>query len=817
MSKEAIEQISQVIRTACEKRELDWGILPEWEQIQQSHKNLPALREEFAQIKKQAEKLSEPPLQYGIYLNPCGNGKRDIVVGIGGTRLEVQLKDDLKKQFETLIPGQEVLLNKEQNVVAIGQEYIRGETAEVVNIIKPDDAAEILTVITEKSHASPKLHVSWREGEELDVDCPLELAQQLSRGDIVALDADGKIGLNKVRPRLHVKSGGSEGTIVEISDALFKQGVRIGDIVRIEPGLKFAFEKLPTYEIGGLALEEVPDVTYDDIGGLDEQVEQIYDAIELPYLHRTQFERFQLNRPKGILLYGPPGCGKTMVAKAVANNLTQNIRHHLSYLKRGILLYQELQAATAEDISVIDDYYTWQQSDGVQDQSTESSTTLSQAQEELSNYLHQYDIDLEHLENELQDIHAVQSQEDGVRSFFLNVKGPELLDKYVGETEHRIRKVFEEARRHASFYTPVVIFFDEMEAMFRTRGSGRSSDVETTIVPQFLSEIDGVEATEDLIIIGASNRQDMIDPAILRPGRLDVKIRVGRPDREATQDIFALYLSPLLPLSDDGLQDLDASTKSEQIRSGEIIFRTAYTLQDVPVKQQKLSPLLKTVSELLPPSCDLRLGRSLEEKDLEQLAEVVNLTIREAVTHFGVTSTMGVKLRPFKEGIMVRDVVKKLTILHEKVTQKPEFNRQVAKLILQEQLTETIILKTVELLFSPSSYISVVSAGGNHYTFPLQDFISGATIANIVNRAKKQAIKRALNTKGSQQGICLTDLTEAVRQEFEENKESMTFNRLQEQGIKTNEVMQDIEIIMESGKIDPWSEEKLHPYRKDKQ
>jgi proteasome-associated ATPase len=256
--------------------------------------------------------------------------------------------------------------------------------------------------------------------------------------------------------------------------------LRAGDSLLLEPRSAYVYERIPKSEVEELILEEVPDIDYTDIGGLSSQIEQIRDAVELPFLHADLFREHQLRPPKGVLLYGPPGCGKTLIAKAVANSLAKKVAE---------------QRGTAED--------------GV-------STA---------------------------------------RSFFLNIKGPELLNKYVGETERHIRLVFQRAREKASEGQPVIVFFDEMDSIFRTRGSGVSSDVENTIVPQLLSEIDGVEGLENVIVIGASNREDMIDPAILRPGRLDVKIKIERPDAEAARDIFSKYVVADLPIHPDDLAE----------------------------------------------------------------------------------------------------------------------------------------------------------------------------------------------------------------------------------------------------------------------
>jgi proteasome-associated ATPase len=286
--------------------------------------------------------------------------------------------------------------------------------------------------------------------------------------------------------RALVISHADEERVARLAEPLRQATLRAGDSLLLEPRSGYVYERIPKAEVEELILEEVPDISYRDIGGLSSQIEQIRDAIELPYLHADLFREHQLRPPKGVLLYGPPGCGKTLIAKAVANSLAKQVA-----------------AKTAQD----------------------------------------------------------EGTKEG-KSFFLNIKGPELLNKYVGETERHIRLVFQRAREKASEGMPVIVFFDEMDSIFRTRGSGVSSDVENTIVPQLLSEIDGVEGLENVIVIGASNREDMIDPAILRPGRLDVKIKIERPDAEAAKDIFSKYVLRDLPLHPDDLAEHGGSPEA---------------------------------------------------------------------------------------------------------------------------------------------------------------------------------------------------------------------------------------------------------------
>lgn len=327
-------------------------------------------------------------------------------VTFNGRKMRVAMAPDVDR--ETLRPGQEVILNESMNVVVAGTYDDQGEIVIFQEVLEDGMRA----IVTGRSDEERVIHLA----------APLK-GIPLRSGD--SLLADMKAG--------------------------------------------YAFERIAKSEVEDLVLEEVPDINYEDIGGLGDQINTIKDAVELPFLHPELFKEYDLKPPKGILLYGPPGCGKTLIAKAVANSL-------------------------AKKVSEI--------------------TGIGEG-----------------------------------RSYFLNIKGPELLNKFVGETERQIRIIFQRAREKASEGTPVIVFFDEMDSLFRTRGSGVSSDVENTIVPQLLAEIDGVESLENVIVIGASNREDMIDPAILRPGRLDVKIKIERPDAQAAIDIFGKYLTPDLPLN----------------------------------------------------------------------------------------------------------------------------------------------------------------------------------------------------------------------------------------------------------------------------
>ena len=458
-------------------------------------------RAEIQSLREEVDKLTSPPLTYGVFLQPNEDKTVDILAG--GRKLRVNVHPQLDPG--TVCRGQEVLLNDALNVVQPGSYERQGEVVRVKELL--DDTRVLVTM----------------------------------RAD--------------------------EEKVVELAHYLQADQVKPGDLVRLDARTGHLYERLEDTEVHDLLLEEVPNITYQQIGGLQAQVESLQDAIELPYLYPEEFRSHQLEPPKGVLLYGPPGCGKTLLAKAMANNLARRMEEHTGHKTRG---------------------------------------------------------------------------------YFINIKGPELLDKYVGETERKIREIFKRAKEKADEGMPVVIFFDEMDALFRTRGSGISSDVESSIVPQFLSEIDGVEGLHNVIVIGASNRQDLIDPAVLRPGRMNIKIKIDRPDREASRDVFGKYLTPDLPLAAE--DEKTAGSKEAAV------------------------------------------------------AAMTEVAIGEM---FAATED--------------------------------------------------------------KKFLEVTYANGEKETLYFKDFVSGAMIENIVSRAKKLALKRAL--AGGPRGISTADVLAAVRTEYAENED----------------------------------------------
>jgi proteasome-associated ATPase len=394
---------------------------------------LKEARQQLLALREEVDRLGQPPSGYGVLLDSHDDETVDVFTS--GRRMRLTCSPNI--EVKQLRKGQTVRLNEALTVVEAGPFEAVGEISTLREVLADGHRALVV------GHADEE-RIVWLAEPLVAAEALVpEVAEELEEND------------DDLRPRK----------------------LRPGDSLLVDTKAGYAFERIPKAEVEDLVLEEVPDVAYSDIGGLTRQIEQIRDAVELPFLHKELYREYSLRPPKGVLLYGPPGCGKTLIAKAVANSLAKKMA--------------EVRGDDARE----------------------------------------------------------------AKSYFLNIKGPELLNKFVGETERHIRLIFQRAREKASEGTPVIVFFDEMDSIFRTRGTGVSSDVETTVVPQLLSEIDGVEGLENVIVIGASNREDMIDPAILRPGRLDVKIKIERPDAEAAQDIFSKYLTENLPVNADDLAE----------------------------------------------------------------------------------------------------------------------------------------------------------------------------------------------------------------------------------------------------------------------
>ena len=407
------------------------------------------------------------------------------------SEFEVELRDAKRELARAMASNKKL-----ENVLTSSRERIEALREEVDKLSQPP--ASYGTVVGRNEDGSADVQASGRKMKvsiHPDLSDGLEVGQEVVLNDsfsIIEARAPEQVGevvtVKEVLPggqRAVVVGRADEERVADLGDDLLRDGIRSGDTALLDPRSGLLLERLPRPEVEALVLEEVPDVTYADVGGLDQQIEMIIDAVELPFVHQQLFAEYQLPAPKGILLYGPPGCGKTLIAKAVANSLASKV------------------SEIADDREA--------------------------------------------------------------RSFFLNIKGPELLNKYVGETERQIRLVFERAREKSEQGWPVIVFFDEMESLFRTRGSGISSDIESTIVPQLLAEIDGVEALRNVIVIGASNREDLIDPAILRPGRLDVKIKIERPDEVAASHIFSRYLTEELPIDAELVETLGGGDRNKAV------------------------------------------------------------------------------------------------------------------------------------------------------------------------------------------------------------------------------------------------------------
>jgi proteasome-associated ATPase len=428
-------------------------------------------------------------------------------------RSELQsLERDTRQLYDTRIKLQQTQKQNEKLTAILQEAKTQIETlrAEIEKLTAPPSAYALFCSLNDDRTANVyisgrKMRVSvhgsiavegLQKGQEVILNEAMNIIEARGfdpQGQVVRL----KDRLDDIRALVQLHH--DEERVVELGEPLLQERLSVGDHLLFDARSGYVIEKIPKSEIEELVIEEVPDIGYEDVGGLTKEVEQVTDAVELPFLHPDLFLEHKLTPPKGVLLYGPPGCGKTMIAKAVANSIAKKLKH-----------------LSGKD----------------------------------------------------------------VRSYFLHIKGPELLNKYVGESERQIREVFAKARDKAATGNPVIVFFDEMDALFRTRGSGISSDIESTIVPQFLSEIDGVERLQNVIVIGASNRQDLIDPAVLRPGRLDVKVKIPRPDKQGAKDIFAKYLTSDLPLAKEEVDRQDGDRKKVVERLIETTVESMYALSE---------------------------------------------------------------------------------------------------------------------------------------------------------------------------------------------------------------------------------------------
>ncbi len=457
--------------------------LTEYEiQIQDLQAHARAMETEVVHLRK---KLEEIPKDFVVLENKLREANRQLVQAFNQNEKLVNTLYEAREQISSLKEEVDKLCAPPSSYGV----FLSLNDDGTVNILSSGRKVKVnLHPSIGKESIKPGQELVLNEG--LNV---IETAGYEIQGEVVIM----KEALDEARAVVTVRA--DEEKVAVIAEPLRPAKLKVGDHLLMDSKSGYLLEKLPKSEVEDLALEEVPDIQYEDIGGLTSQIEAIRDAVELPYLYADYYREHKLAPPKGVLLYGPPGCGKTMIAKAVANNLAEKVSE-----KRG----------------------------------------------------------------------------EKIKGFFMNIKGPELLNKYVGETERKIREIFVKAKEKAAEDVPVVVFFDEMDALFRTRGSGISSDVETTIVPQLLAEIDGVEGLKNVIVIGASNRQDLIDPAILRPGRLDVKIKIDRPDRQAAGDIMAKYLTPDIPMHEQELGPHGDDISAAIVRLIEMAVDAMYTTGD---------------------------------------------------------------------------------------------------------------------------------------------------------------------------------------------------------------------------------------------
>ncbi len=756
--------------------------------------------------KKEREQITQwfkqSGLQDGVLIRGPDEDKR-CIIGVNGGRFDVELAPDFKAKPDEFIPGREVwVLRESLQIVKLRDSYVQGEAAPVTEVIQP-----------------------------------------VATDEATKVDKTPKQG-NAVLPppkclRLRVKSR-QEEIVVEAVPSLAQLKPAVGDTVRIIASLGVALDLLQRGR-GDVLLGEVPDITYEDIGGLEIEMTKIRDAIEEPYVHPEVFRRYALDRPRGILLYGPPGCGKTMIAKAIANSLSKQIERNLTCVQVALNLYLAL---TVNSVTKSQDrvalYRQWRAlKESASISSGEAIPNEHEQLIELEQFLNGRKINHEKAQTELDKINIALQQ--GGRSYFISIKGPELLSKWVGETESSIRGIFEMARERATFYTPVVLFFDELESMFSRRGSGISSDVQKTIVPQLLAEIDGIEETRNVIVIGASNRFDLIDPAVLRPGRLDFKIEIPRPNRnrEAPLSILEKYLTPDVPFAP---ADLGISKRTQEILGpvasalGGLDDCMASALELV-VKPNHIQCAL-LLNEIYrggkPPAHQLRVcaTRNLDsEKDAnvldtwrkedgivwqtvrsgELLAQVKDPAVDDGkhwVSTFPIVAPdtgeiWGALIIGYSNDVFSQTIRSSVIALTRAVAEVIHARRQFARYLTG---------RVLDILFHPASRLVITEtanaqrSGPKPRTLdkPISDILSGAILESVVSRAKRVAVKEEIRggTLGKT-GVTWTHLYEAIKTECIESKDQYIFELYGNEPYGRDQAYHDTERFQVAVKLPP--------------